>query len=237
MRNKLFQSRGEDIMDEEDKKDKEAKKAKEAKEDKDEIKDKKVKETARQYERIERYTYEDYCAWDDDQRWELIDGIAYAMSAPTWQHQDISRSLLVQLSNFLEGKPCKVFHAPFDVRLNADTYDNTVVQPDLIVICDRVKLSRTGCAGAPDMVVEILSPSTAGHDMIRKYHKYLQAGVREFWIVDPATKVVRVCLLKDKKYEQIDYLDADIVPVQVLEGCKIDFKKVFADLDDEPDGD
>ena len=224
-------------MDEEDKKDKEAKKAKEAKEDKDEIKDKKVEETARKYEQIERYTYEDYCAWDDDQRWELIDGIAYAMSAPTWQHQDISRSLLVQLSNFLEGKPCKVFHAPFDVRLNADTYDNTVVQPDLIVICDRVKLSRTGCAGAPDMVIEILSPSTASHDMFRKYHKYMQAGVREFWIVDPATKVVRVCLLKDKKYEQIDYLDADIVPIQTLEGCQIDFKKVFADLDDEPDAD
>jgi len=233
-------------MDEEAKKDKEDKdevEVKEVKDDKDAIEDKraredkKVEETARQYEQIERYTYEDYCTWDDDQRWELIDGVAYAMSAPTWQHQDISGSLLVQIANFLEGKPCKVFAAPFDVRLNADTFDNTVVQPDVIVICDRAKLSRTGCAGAPDMVIEILSPSTAGHDMIRKYHKYLQAGVREFWIIDPAIKVVRVCLLKDREYEQIDYLDADIVPVQILKGCYIDFKKVFADLDDEPDAD
>ena len=191
-----------------------------------------VKESAREYKRLDRYTYEDYCTWDDDQRWELIDGIAYAMSAPTVQHQDVGGNLYVQLTLFLKGKTCKAFIAPFDVRLNADTYDNTVVQPDVIVICDRTKLSRTGCVGAPDMVIEILSPSTTGHDMIRKYQKYLQAGVREFWIVDHASKAVRVCILGDEKYDQIDYLDPEIIPVKVLEGCQIDMGKVFADLDD-----
>jgi len=154
------------------------------------------------------------------------------MSAPSWQHQDVGGSLYVQLAHFLEGKTCTVFIAPFDVRLNADTYDNTVVQPDIVVICDRAKLNRAGCAGAPDMVIEILSPSTTSYDMILKYQKYLQAGVREFWIVDPAIKVVRVCILNDDKYEQTDYLNPDIIPVKVLEGCQIDFGKISAHLDE-----
>ena len=178
----------------------------------------------------QRYTYADYRAWDDDDRWELIDGIAYAMSpAPTWMHQEISGNLFGQLYVFLDGKPCKVFHAPFDVRLNADTHDDTVVQPDLVVICDHSKLRGTGCVGAPDMVIEILSPSTASRDMLLKYNKYLRAGVREYWIVDPETRMVRVCTLKDGKYDSNDYMDADKIPVQVLEGCEIDIKRVFAE--------
>jgi len=179
----------------------------------------------------QRYTYADYCTWDDGERWELIDGIAYAMSpAPAWTHQDIGGNLFVQLHNFLQGKPCKVFCAPFDVRLNADTYDDTVVQPDLVIICDRSKLGGTGCIGAPDMVVEILSPSSASKDMILKYNKYLQAGVREYWIVDPETKMVRVCILKDGKYEHNDFTETDTIPVITLEGCQIDIKTAFAEL-------
>ena len=176
-----------------------------------------------------RYTYTDYCTWDDDERWELIDGVAYAMSpAPAWMHQGISINLATQINVYLEGKPCKVFAAPFDVRLNSESGDDTVVQPDLLIICDQSKLSGTGCIGAPDMVVEILSPSTASKDMLLKYHKYLQAGVREYWIVDPDTKIVRVHLLNNGKYESIDYMESASIPINVLDGCVIDIGKVFA---------
>ena len=181
----------------------------------------------------QRYTYADYCTWGEDVRCELIDGVVYDMSpAPGWMHQDLSRNLIGQLFNFLEGKTCKVFHAPFDVRLD-DDYDGTVVQPDIVVICDRSIISGTGCTGAPDMVVEILSPSTASKDMLVKFNRYLKAGVREYWIVDPQTRVVRVCSLNNGKYDSIDYLDADKIAVNVLEGCEIDIKRLFADLDAE----
>ncbi|MDR0310315.1 MAG: Uma2 family endonuclease, partial [Acidobacteriota bacterium] len=108
----------------------------------------------------ERYTYADYASWDTEERYELIDGVPYLMSpAPLRKHQSILFELSGQFRNFLKGKPCKAFAAPFDVRLNADTYDDTVVQPDLVVICDKLKLDAKGCVGAPDMVIEILSPS------------------------------------------------------------------------------
>lgn len=178
-----------------------------------------------------RYTYADYYAWDDGKRWELIDGIAYAMSpAPTMSHQGILVELGRQFSNFLKGKPCKVFIAPFDVRLNGlgdDDYD--VVQPDVVVVCDRSKLDEKGCNGAPDMVAEILSPSTARKDMVQKFKKYQRAGVREYWIVDPDTKTVIVHILENGSYITHPYSDADTAPVHVLEGCVIDLKDVFAD--------
>ena len=179
----------------------------------------------------QRYTYADYCTWGEDVRCELIDGVVYDMSpAPGWVHQGLSMNFLIQLGSFLEGKTCKVFHAPFGVRLNADD-DDTVVQPDIVVICDRSKLSGAGCEGAPDMVIEILSPSTASKDMLIKFNKYLMAGVREYWIVDPQTQVVRVCILNNGRYDSIDYLSADKIAVGVLGGFEIDIKRAFADLD------
>jgi len=105
------------------------------------------------------------------------------------------------------------------------------VQPDIVVICDRSIISGTGCIGAPDMVIEILSPSTASKDILIKFNKYLKAGVREYWIVDPQTKAVRVCTLNNGKYDSIDYLGADKIEVGVLEGFEIDIKRAFADLD------
>ena len=176
----------------------------------------------------QRYTYADYCTWGDDERWELVDGVAYAMApAPTEFHQSISANTLVQIGQFLRGKKCKVYHAPFDVRLNADTKDNTVVQPDLSVICDRSKLNEKGCVGAPDMIVEILSPSSATHDRLLKFEKYRQAGVREYWIIDPAEKVVSVHILKDGEYTTNMYGEDSLISVHVLEGCKINMKEVF----------
>ena len=178
----------------------------------------------------ERYTYADYCAWDGSERWELIAGIPYAMSpAPNWRHQGISMNLGRNLGNFLKGKPCKVFAAPFDVRLNAAYEDDIVVQPDLVVICDRSKLSGTGYSGIPDLVIEILSPSTARHDRWVKFRLYQQAEVREYWLVDPDTKTVQVCILHDGLYVTYMYADTDTAPVSVLPGCEINLGDVFAE--------
>ena len=180
------------------------------------------------FKKDEHYTYADYCTWGDDVRSELIEGVSYMMSpAPTWRHQGILFDLAGQLRSFLKGKTCKAFTAPFDVRLNADTYDDTVLQPDIVVICDRSKLSGTGCIGAPDMVIEILSPSTAVNDKVLKFNQYLQAGVREYWIVDPDTRTVSVHVLKDGEYMTRAYAGADTVPVYVLEGCTISLPDVF----------
>ena len=192
--------------------------------------------SARLPEEDELYTYADYCTWDDDQRWELIDGIAYAMASPTTAHQDICGMLHLQIGNYLLGKPCKVYFAPFDVRLFAnpsdesDETDTTVVQPDLLVVCDRSKLSDgRSCKGAPDLVIEILSPSTASKDRILKLQKYRKAGVRECWIVDPNAHTVRVFLLKDGKFTGRKYGEADSVPVTVLPGLTISLPDVFGE--------
>ena len=180
----------------------------------------------------QRYTYEDYCTWDDGERWELIDGIAYAMApAPPTSHQGVSRDILLQIGGFLRGKKCEVFGAPFDVRLNSKTKNNTVVQPDLVVICDKSKIDNKGCDGAPDMVVEILSPSSVSHDVFRKYALYQKAGVREYWIVDPDAKTVVTHILKDGVYSGMVYEQSDIVPVSVLDGCTVNLAEVFEERD------
>lgn len=179
------------------------------------------------------YTYEDYYTWDDGKRWELIGGVPYAMPSETLtRHQRISGEVGRQLFNFLKGRPCcEVFAAPFDVRLNAGDADDTVVQPDLVVVCDRAKIDDRGCKGAPDLVMEILSPSTARHDRIVKLKLYQQAGVREYWIVDPETKTVQVFLLKDGQYVVAGYTDEDAAPVGVLPGCAIALPEVFAEME------
>lgn len=178
----------------------------------------------------ERYTYADYCTWDNSERWELIDGVPYAMSpAPSNAHQSISTELVYRLRRHLEGKPCKVFHAPYDVRLNAADEDDTVVQPDLVVICDRSKIDDKGCKGAPDLIIEILSPSTSRHDRIVKMDLYQRSGVREYWMLDPDTKTLQVLLLENGRYVITGYLDEDTVPVTVLPGCEIVLKEVFAE--------
>lgn len=168
-------------------------------------------------------------AWRDEKRYELIDGSAYMMSpAPSTEHQRVFRRLFNQLANYLEGKQCEVFSAPFDVRLNADAEDDTVVQPDIAIVCDPKKIEANGCKGAPDMVVEILSPATARMDQLIKFNKYREAGVLEYWIVNPETKLVQVNRLMHGSYVNQAYGDTDTVPVSVLEDCKIDLAKVFA---------
>ena len=173
-----------------------------------------------------KFTYADYVLWDDDVRRELIDGVPYLMAAPSWRHQEILTNLVLQFGNFLKGKSCKVF-LPIDVRLNADTLDDTVVQPDLIIICDQSILTDINCKGVPDMVVEILSPSTARYDKTLKFNIYLKAGIREYWIIDPKEKTLAVHLLKDGNYITHPYTKEENVPVHVLEGCLINLPEVF----------
>jgi len=174
-----------------------------------------------------KYTYSDYITWDDDNRWELIDGVPYMMSAPNRQHQKILGNLFLQFGNYLKGKSCEVYFAPFDVRLNWDTLDNTVVQPDLLIVCDHSKLDKAGCKGSPDMVVEILSPSTSRYDRNLKFHTYKNAGIREYWIIDPEPETLAVHILKDDEYIIRPYIDEEAVPVHVIEGCTINLLEVF----------
>ncbi len=148
----------------------------------------------------QKYTYADYAQWPEDERWELIDGVAYAMTAPQRLHQDIVFELGRQIGNYLQGKPCKGYTAPFDVRLprqndEADAKVETVVQPDLSVICDPSKLDKQGCRGAPDWVVEVLSPSTALKDMDTKRSLYQRHGVQEYWIIHPEDRWILVYTL------------------------------------------
>ena len=187
--------------------------------------DSEVKEAQPDYDM--RYTYSDYLKWDDDIRRELIDGKVYLMAAPNRRHQELSSNLHGQFWAFLEGKSCKVYHAPFDVRLDADTLDDTVVQPDIVIVCDHQILDDAGCNGVPDMVVEILSPSTAGTDRNTKFNKYLKAGIREYWIIDPEKCSLAVNILKDGKYITHAYTDKDIAPVHVLKDFSIDLSRVF----------
>ena len=176
-----------------------------------------------------RYSFKDVSAWPEDERWELIDGTPYLMAQPSVEHEDISREIFVQLANFLKGRPCKVYDA-IGVRLNAEEGDDTFVIPDISVVCDKSKLADgKSCIGAPDMVVEILSLSTAGRDRLEKFNMYLEAGVREYWIVDPETKIVNVNTLENGKYVNSAYGKSGTVQVHVLDGCTISLEEVFAE--------
>ncbi|MDE6589462.1 MAG: Uma2 family endonuclease [Oscillospiraceae bacterium] len=182
----------------------------------------------------ERYTFADVLAWDDGERAELIDGEAVMMAPPpAREHQKISGELFAQLHACLKGKRCEVYAAPFAVRLFERDGDrpedvDTMVEPDITVVCDPSKLDKHGCKGAPDMVAEILSPSTRRHDRLTKFNLYQRAGVREYWIVDPADKSVQVFTLEDGHYTAKDFGAAgDKVRVNVLEDCVIDLSETF----------
>ncbi|GHU66235.1 hypothetical protein FACS189447_06680 [Spirochaetia bacterium] len=177
------------------------------------------------------YTYADFLEWDESERCELVNGDLYMMSTPTTEHQRILMELAYQLKDYLKGKPCQVFPAPFAVRLSphADKSDDTVFEPDIVVICDSSKIDKRGCNGAPDLIIEVISPSTASHDRVRKYNYYQKAGVREYWMVEPEAKTVQACLLEGDHYVLTAYNDEDTAPVTVLPGCKINLKEVFTE--------
>ena len=179
------------------------------------------------------FTYADYKEWElgVGERFELIYGEAFAMAGANERHQAILGGLFNQFYNYLEGKPCKVYPAPFDVRLfyEEDESDDTVVQPDIVVIGDGKKRGNEGCRGAPDLVVEILSPSNTAIEMERKLKLYRQAGVREYWIVDPENSGLTVYCFKDGAILTNAYGSADTVRVSIFPDLDITLEQVFAE--------
>lgn len=180
----------------------------------------------------ELFTYEDYLTWPEDERWEIIDGIPYMQAAPSRIHQEISVELLTQFNNYLKDKSCKVYHAPFTVRLDDGHKDEkdirTVVEPDIVVVCDKEKLDDKGCKGVPDLIIEILSSSSAKMDRLIKFNKYEKAGVKEYWIIDPNERIVSVFKLDaDRKYKIEMYSDEDKINVGIFQNLIIDLKPVF----------
>jgi len=180
------------------------------------------------------YTYADYLSWKFTDLVELVRGrVMRKMSAPTEAHQQCSSNLQGLVWNYLRGKPCRVYAAPFDVRLmrstgNGDAQVRTVVQPDLCVICDLTKLDRRGCVGAPDWIIEILSPGTAIHDTKTKFDLYAENGVGEYWIVYPGEQTISVYVLRNGEYQpQADYYEPGLIPSHTLPELQLEWADVF----------
>lgn len=184
----------------------------------------------------EHYTYADYCRWSDDQRWELIDGAAYLMApAPTAFHQIVAFEVGRQVANALKDKPCTVLLSPIDVRLpkagESDDRVDTVVQPDVLVVCDSAKIDQRGVKGAPDWVVEVLSPATASHDQIVKRQIYERAGVPEYWLVHPVDRVLTIYRLENGRYGIPDIRElTGATPIGPLPGIEIVWADILARL-------
>jgi Uma2 family endonuclease len=180
------------------------------------------------------YTYSDYVFWKFKERVELIRGKIFSMSpAPNTEHQRIALRLTLSLGNFFKENPCQVFPAPFDVRLPRKKGESiyTVVQPDLCVICDPTKLDEKGCLGAPDLLVEILSPGNTKKEMHDKFEVYEESGVREYWLVHPGEKIVLVYVLNEKgKFIGLQPLtDEQTLEAALFPGLKVDLGELFAE--------
>lgn len=166
------------------------------------------------------YTTEDIYALPEGQRAELIDGQIYDMAPPSTMHQRISYSIARNISNYIDSKNgnCEVFPSPFAVFLNED--DRNYVEPDISVICDKDKINDKGCAGAPDWIIEVTSPSSTRMDYVIKLFKYRTAGVREYWIVNPMKKAVQTYIFEGEEDSNLFSFD-DEIPVHVLDGLTI----------------
>lgn len=182
------------------------------------------------------YSYADYLRWEFDERLELIKGKIFTMSpAPDTRHQEISGKISNAIFNYLENKPCKIFTAPFDVRLPRRSKEDkeiiTVLQPDICVICDLTKIDRRGCIGAPDLVVEILSPGNNRKELKNKFEVYEESKVSEYWIIHPEEKTfLKYILDEDGKFQPTYLLTVgDEVITKVLPGFVLDLDYVFAE--------
>ncbi|MBC6612648.1 Uma2 family endonuclease [Hymenobacter sp. BT507] len=180
------------------------------------------------------YTYADYLTWQMSDFVELIRGKIWRMSpAPRVRHQKISFRLNTLIGTALRGSKCQGFAAPFDVRLKRSTPDGdaqitTVVQPDLCVICDPTKLDELGCVGAPDWIIEILSPGSMGHDSKTKFDLYEENGVQEYWMVDPGLKNIVVWVLAEGEYQiRGEFFAPGLVAVHTLPGVALEWEEIF----------
>lgn len=181
-----------------------------------------------------KYTFQDYLSWDESQRVEIFSGRAVVMqAAPSTEHQRILGKIFRQISNFLDGRTCEAFVAPFAVRLfdqknTPDDQSMTVVEPDISVVCDPQKIDEHGCKGAPDFIIEILSPSTMKNDLFEKMDLYRRAQTQEYWIVSPTDQFVQVYVLENGKYTVSGLYGAnDTISATVLKGCAVDLSSVF----------
>lgn len=186
------------------------------------------------------YTYKDYLEWPEDERWEIIDGVAFNMTpAPSTNHQRLLGELFSAFNAYLKGKACEVFIAPFDVRLprSSETGENasTVVQPDLTVIRDARKIDRRGCQGSPDLVIEITSPSTLAKDLKHKLIRYEASGVREYWIIHCEGKTVLVYNMdEDGRYKRPRiYTNEDRLPCGIFPDFELNLQEIFSVIPDE----
>jgi len=182
------------------------------------------------------YSYADYMRFEFEERLEIIKGYIFEMSpAPSRMHQKISGRIYVPIYNALNGHQCEVYSAPFDVRLAKKAQDDrevfTVVQPDIVVICDPAKLDERGCIGAPDIVVEILSPGNNKKELINKYEVYEEAAVKEYWIVSPSHKTFfRYILNENGKFRPTKMLtEGEEVTTKIIPGFKLVLEEVFKD--------
>jgi Uma2 family endonuclease len=188
---------------------------------------------------IPHYTYKDFKLWPEDLRCELIDGQVYMMAAPTSFHQGLQTEIVGTFYQFLLGKPCRVYGSPYEVRLfqtadpdKVNEDDDTIVEPDMAVVCDKSKRFKEGCHGAPDLVLEILSPSSKKMDIELKKQRYLDAGVREYWMLDPDTRSLEVCLLsgsgQNRSYTSQTYTEDKTVKVAIFNGAlSINLDEIF----------
>lgn len=185
------------------------------------------------------YSYADYLTWDIDYMVELIKGKVFkqAAAAPRRIHQEIAALMITRLTNHLNGKRCKAYVAPFDVRLPVRSKKNedifTVVQPDICVVCDPSKLDEMGCVGAPDLIMEILSPGSNSKELKNKYEVYEESGVNEYWIIHPSEKTLLIYTLIDKRYVPSRLFTlGDKVKSKAINGFEMDLDEVFGDLGD-----
>ena len=197
---------------------------------------KEVKEPSMAYGKV--YTYADYLTWTIKERIELIKGRVFKMSpAPAVKHQKVSRELSLQLGTFFKHTNCQMFTAPFDVRLTdkrkkskKDEDITTVFQPDLCVICDENKLDERGCIGAPDLIIEILSPSNSSKEMKNKYELYEENGVKEYWVVDYTHQTILIYILENNTYKSLKpYTSEDVVQSYLFPKLTFDVKEIFED--------
>jgi Uma2 family endonuclease len=184
-----------------------------------------------------KYTIADYLSWQFRERVELIMGKIFMMSpAPSSLHQQVVSDLHATFHSFLKGKTCRVFPAPFDVYLFENDAGDTVVQPDITVICDLSKIKMEGCKGAPDLVIEVVSKGSVKHDLHEKFTLYEKAGIPEYWLVNPSDRSLVIFNLEGGTYQPSKPLTAgDIAESKVLNGLKFNLDEVFTNAINEPE--
>lgn len=178
------------------------------------------------------YTYADFLSWEEDFLTEIIDGRLYRMSSPGMVHQEVVGALIFRLHEFKKKNLYEVFYR-IGVRLfpKNDLSDDTVVIPDFVVVSDHSKINKQGCNGVPDMVVEVISPSSVRHDRVTKFRLYQRAGIKEYWIADPESRVVEVHRLQNGVYVTETYDETEAISVSALSGCVIPLGEVFSPIE------